>query len=167
MMAAGFGHRVVVAHNGCLQLKVTVHGDMAHTAILDSGTDAMQGAAQTLNALYALNHDDLKVTSEVEDLTHPYLDVGQVNGGTNTNVIPGKVVLKIDRRMIPEDDPAELESSFRRTIEQAAAAFRPPRGGHDLRVDVKRLLMSRAMKPLPGNQPLVQAIQKHGQAGFW
>ena len=57
MMAAGFGHRVVVAHNGCLQLKVTVHGDMAHTAIPDSGTDAMQGAAQTLNALYALNHD--------------------------------------------------------------------------------------------------------------
>jgi acetylornithine deacetylase/succinyl-diaminopimelate desuccinylase-like protein len=126
----------------------------------------MQGAVQILNALYALNHDYLAVTSQVEGITHPYLNVGQVNGGTNTNVIPGKVVLKLDRRMIPEEDPAEVEASLRRTIAQAAAAFKPPRGGHALRVDVKRLLLARAMKPLPGNQPLVQAIQKHGQAVF-
>ena len=166
MMAAGFSYQVVVAHNGCLQLEVTVHGDMAHAAIPDSGTDAMQGAVQILNALYGLNHEYLKVTSKVEGITHPYLNVGQVNGGTNTNVIPGKVVIKVDRRMIPEEDPAEVEASLRRTIEQAAAAFKPPRGGHALRVDVKRLLLSRAMKPLPGNQPLVQAIQKHGLAVF-
>ena len=166
MMAAGFSYQVVVAHNGCLQLEVTVHGDMAHAAIPDSGTDAMQGAVQILNALYALNRDYLNVTSKVEGITHPYLNVGQVNGGTNTNVIPGKVVLKVDRRMIPEEDPAEVEASLRRTIEQAAAAFKPPRGGHELRVDVKRLLLSRAMKPLPGNRPLVEAIQKHGEAVF-
>ena len=166
MMAAGFSYQVVVAHNGCLQLEVTVHGDMAHAAIPDSGTDAMQGAVQILNALYALNHDYLKVTSKVEGITHPYLNVGQVNGGTNTNVIPGKVVIKLDRRMIPEEDPAEVEDSLRRTIEQAAAAFKPPRGGSDLRVEVKRLLLSRAMKPLSGNKPLVEAIQKHAQAVF-
>ena len=166
MMAAGFSYQVVVAHNGCLQLEVTVHGDMAHAAIPDSGTDAMQGAVQILNALYALNHDYLKVKSQVQGITHPYLNVGQVNGGTNTNVIPGKVVIKLDRRMIPEEDPAEVEAALRRTIAQAAAAFKPPRGGHELRVDVKRLLLSRAMNPLPGNQPLVQAIQKHGQAVF-
>ena len=166
MMAAGFSYQVVVAHNGCLQLEVTVHGDMAHAAIPDSGTDAMQGAVQILNALYALNHDYLKVTSKVEGITHPYLNVGQVNGGTNTNVIPGKVVIKVDRRMIPEEDPAEVEASLRRTIEQAAAAFKPPRGGRDLRVEVKRLLLSRAMKPLSGNKPLVEAIQKHAQAVF-
>ncbi len=166
MMAAGFSYQVVVAHNGCLQLEVTVHGDMAHAAIPDSGTDAMQGAVQILGALYALNHDYPKVTSKVEGITHPYLNIGQVNGGTNTNVIPGKVVIRLDRRMIPEEDPAEVEASLRRTIEQAAAAFKPPRGGHELRVDVKRLLLSRAMKPLPGNKPLVQAIQKHAQAVF-
>ena len=166
MMAAGFSYQVVVAHNGCLQLEVTVHGDMAHAAIPDSGTDAMQGAVQILNALYALNHDYLQVSSKVEGISHPYLNVGQVNGGTNTNVIPGKVVIKLDRRMIPEEDPTEVEAALRRTIAQAAAAFRPPRGGHELRVEVKRLLLSRAMKPLPGNQPLVQALQKHGQAVF-
>jgi succinyl-diaminopimelate desuccinylase len=31
---------------------------------------------------------------------------------------------------------------------------------------VKRILLARALKPLPGNQPLVNAIQKHGKAVF-
>jgi acetylornithine deacetylase/succinyl-diaminopimelate desuccinylase family protein len=166
MMAAGFSYQVVVAHNGCLQLEVTVHGEMAHAAIPDSGTDALQAATHILNALYALNHDYLKVKSKVEGITHPYLNIGQISGGTNTNVIPGTVMLKVDRRMIPEEDPAEVEASLRKTIEQAAATFKPPRGGNKIRVDVRRMLLSRAMKPLPGNQPLVQALQKHGQAVF-
>jgi succinyl-diaminopimelate desuccinylase len=166
MIAAGFSYQVVVAHNGCLQLEATVHGDMAHAAIPDSGTDALQAATHILNALYALNTDYLKITSEVEGITHPYLNVGQISGGTNTNVIPGKVVLKIDRRMIPEEDPAEVEASLRHTIEEAATTFNPPRGGKQVTVDIRRLLLSKAMKPLAGNQPLVQAIQKHGQAVF-
>ncbi|MDO9480210.1 MAG: M20/M25/M40 family metallo-hydrolase [Hydrogenophaga sp.] len=166
MIAAGFSYQVVVAHNGCLQLEVTVHGDMAHAAIPDSGTDALQGAVHILNALYALNADYLKVTSSVEGITHPYLNVGQISGGTNTNVIPGKVVLKVDRRMIPEEDPAEVEASLRQTIAEAATSFRPPRGGSAINVEVKRILLARALKPLPGNQPLVQAIQQHGQAVF-
>lgn len=166
MIAAGFSYQVVVAHNGCLQLEVTVHGDMSHAAIPDSGTDALQGATHILNALYALNADYLKVRSSVEGITHPYLNVGLIRGGTNTNVIPGKVVLKLDRRMIPEEDPAEVEASLRHTIEQAAASFHPPRGGKAIRVEVKRMLLARAMKPLAGNAPLVQAIQKHGQELF-
>jgi len=166
MIAAGFSYQVVVAHNGCLQLEVTVHGEMSHAAIPDSGVDALQGANHILSALYALNADNLKVRSQVEGITHPYLNVGLISGGTNTNVIPGKVVLKIDRRMIPEEDPAEVEASLRRTIEEAAASFNPPRGGKQIRVDIKRILLARAMVPLAGNRPLVQALQKHGQSVF-
>ena len=166
MIAAGFSYQVVVAHNGCLQLEVTVHGEMSHAAIPDSGVDALQGATHILNALYALNADYLQVTSKVEGITHPYLNVGLIQGGTNTNVIPGKVVLKVDRRMIPEEDPAEVEASLRRTIEQAAASFAPPRGGKQIRVDIKRMLLARAMVPLAGNKPLVDALQQHGGEVF-
>lgn len=166
MIAAGFSYQVVVAHNGCLQLEVTVHGEMSHAAIPDSGTDALQGANHILSALYRLNHDYLQVRSQVEGITHPYLNVGLISGGTNTNVIPGKVVLKIDRRMIPEEDPAQVEADLRRIIEEAALNFRPPRGGHGIRVEIRRMLLARAMVPLPGNRPLVQALQKHGQAVF-
>ena len=166
MIAAGFSYQVVVAHNGCLQLEVTVQGDMAHAAIPDSGTDALQGATHIMNALYALNRDYLHVKSGVEGITHPYLNIGLINGGTNTNVIPGKVVLKLDRRMIPEENPAEVEASLRATIAAAAACFNPPRGGNILHVEVRRMLLAHAMKPLPGNAPLVAAIQQHGQQVF-
>src|SRR6185369_9777266 len=33
VIAAGFSHEVVTAHNGCLQLEVAVHGKAAHAAI--------------------------------------------------------------------------------------------------------------------------------------
>jgi acetylornithine deacetylase/succinyl-diaminopimelate desuccinylase-like protein len=166
MIAAGFSYEVVTAHNGCLQMEVTVQGEMAHAAIPDSGTDALQGAMHIMQALYALNADYLGVTSQVTGITHPYLNIGHIAGGTNTNVVPGKVSFKLDRRMIPEENPAEVEASIRQTIADAAASFKPPRGGHVLKVNVRRMLLANAMKPLPGNKPLVDAIQKHGGQVF-
>ncbi|MDP1564859.1 MAG: ArgE/DapE family deacylase [Polaromonas sp.] len=160
LIAAGFSYEVVTAHNGCLQMEVTVHGKMAHAAIPASGVDALQGAVQILNALYAQNALYKKVSSQVAGITHPYLNVGRIEGGTNTNVVPGKVMFKLDRRMIPEENPAEVEASIRQVIANAAA----PCPG--IQVEIKRLLLANAMKPLPGNQPLVEAIQKHGQAVF-
>ncbi len=166
MIAAGFSYQVVVAHNGCLQLEITVHGEMSHAAIPDSGVDALQAATHILNALYALNAQYKLVHSKVNGITHPYLNVGLISGGTNTNVIPGKVVLKLDRRMIPEEDPVQVEAALRATIEQAARSFNPPRGGRDVKVEVKRMLLARALTPLPGNAPLVEALQRNGQAVF-
>lgn len=169
MVAAGFSYEVVTAHNGCLQMEVTVHGKMAHAAVPHTGVDALQGAVAIMNALYAENVKYQQVTSQVPGIKHPYLNIGRIEGGTNTNVIPGKVVLKLDRRMIPEENPAEVEASIRAVIARATADFNTQRGytGEDaVRVDIKRLLLANAMTPLAGNQPLVEAIQTHGEAVF-
>ncbi|MBX3657133.1 MAG: ArgE/DapE family deacylase [Ramlibacter sp.] len=160
MIAAGFSYEVVTAHNGCLQMEVTVHGKMAHAAVPDTGVDALQGAVQILNALYAQNALYKRISSQVKGINHPYLNVGRIEGGTNTNVVPGTVVFKLDRRMIPEENPAEVEASIRQVIAEAAAAC------PGIRVDIRRLLLAHAMKPLAGNQPLVEALQKHGQQIF-
>lgn len=160
MIAAGFSYQVITAHNGCLQMEVTVHGQMAHAAIPDSGVDALQAAVHILNALYAQNTLYKQVTSGVEGITHPYLNVGLIEGGTNTNVIPGRVSFKLDRRMIPEENPTEVEATLRQIMAEAAA--RHP----GITIEVKRILLARAMQPLAGNQPLVEAIQKHGKVVF-
>jgi acetylornithine deacetylase/succinyl-diaminopimelate desuccinylase-like protein len=159
-LAAGFSYQVVTAHNGCLQMEVTVHGKMAHAAIPDTGVDALQGAVVILNALYAQNTLYRQISSNVPGITHPYLNAGRIEGGTNTNVVPGKVTFKLDRRMIPEENPAEVEATIRQVIAEAAAT-RP-----GITVDIKRLLLARALQPLPGNAPLVAALQKHGEAVF-
>jgi succinyl-diaminopimelate desuccinylase len=160
MIAAGFSYQVVTAHNGCLQMEVTVHGRMAHAAIPHSGVDALQAAVHILNALYAQNALYQGISSGVEGITHPYLNVGQIQGGTNTNVVPGKVSFKLDRRMIPEEDPVLVEAGIRKVIADAAGQ----RAG--VTVEIKRLLMCHAMRPLPGNRDLVLALQKHGQQVF-
>ena len=160
LIAAGFSHEVVTAHNGCLQMEVTVHGKMAHAAIPHTGVDALQAAVGILNALYAQNTQYRQITSSVEGISHPYLNVGRIEGGTNTNVVPGKVSFKLDRRMIPEENPVEVEASIRRVIADAAAPFA------GVTVEIKRLLMARSMRPLPGNKPLVAAIQTHGKIVF-
>ena len=164
LLAAGFSYQVVTAHNGCLQMEVTVHGRQAHAAIPDTGIDALQGAVAILTALYEQNALYKQVTSGVVGITHPYLNVGRIEGGTNTNVVPGTVVFKLDRRMIPEEHPAEVEADMRRVIKRAADTFN--QRGAAVTVEIKRLLLANALKPLPGNQPLVEALQRHGLEVF-
>jgi len=169
LIAAGFSYEVVTAHNGCLQWEVTLHGKMAHAAVPDTGVDALQAAVALMQALYTKNDEYRQIRSAVPGINHPYLNIGRIEGGTNTNVVPGKVVLKIDRRMIPEEDPAQVEADIRAVIEQTVASLNASRGwqGEDaLRVDVKRLLLAQAMLPSAGNQSLVQAIQTHAQEIF-
>ncbi len=160
LIAAGFSYQVVTGHNGCLQLELTVRGKMGHAAVPDTAVDALQAATLILNALYHQNTLYKQVSSRVLGITHPYLNVGLIQGGTNTNVVPGSVVLKLDRRMIPEENPAEVEATLRRVIAQAVAL------SPGITVDVKRILLANALTPLPGNQPLVQALCQHASAVF-
>jgi succinyl-diaminopimelate desuccinylase len=160
LIAAGFSYQVVTGHNGCLQMEVVVHGKMGHAAVPDTGVDALQAATLILSALYHQNTLYKQVTSQVRGIEHPYLNVGMIQGGTNTNVVPGKVVLKLDRRMIPEENPAEVEATLRRVIDDAVA------GSAGISVEIRRMLLANALTPLAGNQPLVAALCKHASALF-
>jgi acetylornithine deacetylase/succinyl-diaminopimelate desuccinylase-like protein len=160
LIAAGFSYQVVTAHNGCLQMEVTLQGLASHAAYPETGVDALQAANKLLSALYAYNDVLRQRRSSVAGITHPYLNVGRIEGGSNTNVVPGKVLLKLDRRMIPEEDAAAVEAEVRELI--ATAVAQSP----GVTVHIKRLLLAGSLQPLPGNAPLVAAIQKHGLAVF-
>ena len=160
LIAAGFSYQVVTAHNGCLQLEVTLHGLSSHAAYPHTGVDALHAATKLLTALYAHNEVPKTRRSQVEGITHPYLNVGRIEGGTNTNVVPGKVVLKLDRRMIPEEDATAVEAEVRALIEGAVAQ------SPGVRVEIRRMLLAHALKPQTGNRVLVQALQHHGRAVF-
>ena len=53
-----------------------------------------------------------------------------------------------------------MEATIRRVISEAVA------DSTGITLDVKRLLLANALKPLPGNQPLVQALCEHATAVF-
>jgi acetylornithine deacetylase/succinyl-diaminopimelate desuccinylase-like protein len=160
LIAAGFSYQVVTAHSGCLQLEATLHGVASHAAYPETGIDALQAATRLLAALYEHNTLLQERRSSVAGIRYPYLNVGRIEGGSNTNVVPGKVMLKMDRRMIPEEDATAVEAELRALIE-ATVAQSP-----GVRLELRRILLARALKPLPGNAALVAALQRHGQAVF-
>jgi succinyl-diaminopimelate desuccinylase len=160
VIAAGFSYHIITAHNACLQFEITVHGKSGHGAMPETGHDALQAATRILNAIYGQLPELKKIRSQVPGIDAPTMLVGRIDGGTNTNVVPGKVVLKMDRRMIPEEDPVAVEAQLRQLIDAAVA------GVEGIRIDVKRLLLSHALRPLPGSERLVASLQAHGQAVF-
>jgi acetylornithine deacetylase/succinyl-diaminopimelate desuccinylase-like protein len=157
VIAAGFAYNIVTAHNACLQLEITVHGKAGHGAMPETAVDALQAATRVLNAIYGQLPELKKIKSKVPGIDSPTMLVGRIDGGTNTNVVPGKVVLKMDRRMIPEEDPAQVEAQVRALVEDAV------RGMPGIRLEIKRLLLSHALRPLPGSDKLVASLQRHGR----
>lgn len=155
LIGAGFSYNVVNAHNACLQFEVTVHGKATHGSIPETGHDALQAATAVLNAIYAEVPRLKAIRSGVAGIEHPTMIVGRIDGGTNTNVVPGKVVLKMDRRMIPEEDPAQVEAGLRRLMENAVA------GMPGIRVEIRRLLLANALRPLPGQEKLVDSLRRN------
>ena len=159
-VSAGFSYAVTTAHNGCLHLEVVVHGKQGHAAMPERGVDALAATAQILAALYA-SREALKTrVSKTPGITHPTLNVGLIQGGINTNVVPDKVTFRIDRRIIPEESPAAAEAELRALIETTAAAI------PGIRVDIRRIMLSLPLVKLPGAEKLVRALQRHGEHFF-
>jgi acetylornithine deacetylase/succinyl-diaminopimelate desuccinylase-like protein len=93
----------------------------------------------------------------VPGIVSPTLNVGLIKGGINTNVGPDQVVFRIDRRMIPEENPAQAEADLRRVIE-AASRTRP-----NAKVEVHRLLLATPLKPIAGTDRLADAIARRAK----
>jgi acetylornithine deacetylase/succinyl-diaminopimelate desuccinylase-like protein len=62
--------------------------------------------------------------------------------------------------MIPEEDPAQVEARLREVIAAAAARV------EGIRVEIRRLLLARALAPLPGHERLVEPLSRHARRVF-
>ena len=80
-----------------------------------------------------------------------------IKGGINTNVVPDQVAFRIDRRVIPEEDPVEVEAELRALIANSAK--------HDpqIKVEVRRLLLAEPLAPRPATQRIAAAIQRRAK----
>ena len=157
-IAAGFSYGVVIAHNGCLHLEVELRGTSAHAAMPETGHDALVAATAVLSALYAQRGDFTNTVSEIAGIGSPSLTVGLIEGGINTNVVPDRVVFRLDRRMIPEEAPEAVEHDLRALIERTVA----PHDGIDCRID--RIMLARPLLPLPGVERLAATLERHASA---
>jgi succinyl-diaminopimelate desuccinylase len=154
-LAAGFSYAVVNAHNGCLHLEIEVRGRSAHAAMPFTGVDALETANHLLSALYGSRKGLAARVSTIPGIGSPQLTVGLIEGGINTNVVPDRITFRLDRRMIPEEDPAVVEAGLRQLLVEAAQAFPAAR------VEVRRILLAAPLTPLPGSVRLSEVVCRH------
>ncbi|WP_237179117.1 ArgE/DapE family deacylase [Paenibacillus sp. MMS18-CY102] len=152
-ICAGFTHSIVHAHNGCLHLEVTVKGKSAHAAIPDTGTDAIEAMNGLLQMLYAHRAELQAIQSNITGIQSPTLNVGLINGGINTNVVPDRCTIRLDRRIIPEEQPEQAERELVKRLEEAAEQY------PGVTIEIRRILLALPFGPVPESSPLIGALQ--------
>jgi succinyl-diaminopimelate desuccinylase len=157
-ICAGFAHGVTTAHDGCLHLEIEVRGKSGHAAEPEKGVDALQAATGILAGLYELRAGYAKTRSRIAGIASPTLVVGTIQGGINTNVVPDRVVFRLDRRIIPEESAAEVEATLTRQIRELCTRF------PGATVDVRRILLALPFLPLPGQEKLVELLRRNALA---
>ena len=154
-ISAGFAYGITTAHNGCLHLEVEIIGKSAHAARPDTGIDALEAATGVLADLYAIRKTYAAKKSSVAGIDTATLTVGLITGGINTNVVPDKVTFRVDRRIIPEENPAEAEATLTRQIRESAAKW------PGIACNIRRILLAVPFVPIAGQEKLVAAIARH------
>ena len=158
VISAAFSHHVVVAHNGCLHLEVTLRGKSAHAARPDTGADAIEAAATLLPALYRHRDQLVERPSRTPGITHPTLVVGLIEGGINTNVVADTLTLRIDRRIVPEEVPEAVEAELRQVIEDSCSTL------PGIAVEIRQILLARPFAPAPGAREFAELMCREASA---
>ena len=158
-ISAGFSYAVITAHNGVLHLEVTVHGRQAHAAMPQTGADALEAATSVLAALYTERKKLTKRKSKMAGIGSPTLNVGMISGGINTNVVPDKIAMRIDRRLIPEENGRAVEKSLNGLIARAGKR-------KDIKIEIRRIMLAEPLKPRPGIDRLVAPLVRNAKREF-
>ncbi|MGC4376364.1 ArgE/DapE family deacylase [Fictibacillus sp. Mic-4] len=148
----GFTYSLVNAHNGCLHLEVKLKGKSAHAAEPQHGHDALVAMTGVLNAIYNYRDSLSSIHSKIPGIDTPNITVGLISGGINTNVVPDECVIRMDRRLIPEEDGEMVEKELRNIIDTAVEKY------EGIQAEVTRILLANSFGPTPVNSPLVKAV---------
>ncbi len=97
--------KIVIAHKGCIRGEIHTCGRAAHSAEPEQGVNAIDGMADVLIALRAL---EARFPASAHALLgHPTFSVGLIKGGTGVNIVAAQCTVEYDRRMVPGERPHE------------------------------------------------------------
>ncbi|MEH7011694.1 ArgE/DapE family deacylase [Neobacillus niacini] len=154
-IVAGFTYSAVNAHNGCLHFEIKTTGKSAHAALPHTGIDAIEATTEIVTALYDYRKTLTEKKSSIPGIDFPTLNVGLISGGINTNVVPDECTIRVDRRLIPEEDFVTAESEFREMVHQAVATI------PGIKVEIKKILHAKGFGPIPEDTPLIQSLAEN------
>ena len=157
-ISAGFSYGITTAHNGCLHLAGRRRRQVRPCRRAGKGRRRARSGdrhpGRPLSTAQIVFRGEVNSESGIES---PTLVVGLIEGGINTNVVPDHVTFRIDRRIIPDENPAEVEATLTRQIHEFAARW------PGITVTVKRVLLAVPFVPIAGQEKLVVALQRHAK----
>jgi acetylornithine deacetylase len=108
---------VIVAHKGMVRWQCRTKGRAAHSSVPDRGANAIFRMTPVLQALERYQSELAAKAAEHPLCGKPTLSVGTIRGGISVNTVPDSCTIEIDRRLLPEDDPASV---YREVIDYVA-----------------------------------------------
>lgn len=114
-------NRVAVAHKGVLRATLRVAGRTAHATTPANGVNAINGMARLILALERYQREQLDPRPHPL-LGSPSINVGVIEGGVSANVVADACLIKVDRRMVPGEDPAVVMAELEAVAAAAQAA---------------------------------------------
>ncbi|MER3415761.1 MAG: acetylornithine deacetylase [Gemmataceae bacterium] len=98
--------QVVVAHKGAVRFRIHTEGRACHSSQPWLGTNAILRMGRVLTALeeYA---DGLRRQPADPLLGLPTLNVGVIQGGITSNIVPHRCTIELDRRLLPNESPQQ------------------------------------------------------------
>jgi acetylornithine deacetylase/succinyl-diaminopimelate desuccinylase-like protein len=140
--------RVVTHHKGIAIVQLAAQGRACHSSAPQEGRNAIVALARGVLALDRL-------ATELTSRTHPLLgsatcSVGQIGGGSAPNIVPERSWLKMDRRLLPGEDEAQIRAE----IEHALAEG----GAEDIAIE--RCAIEKGALGTPRDHPSVLACQR-------
>ncbi|WP_133663300.1 M20/M25/M40 family metallo-hydrolase [Paraburkholderia sp. BL10I2N1] len=156
-ICAGFSYAITTAHNGAIHLEITVRGKSAHAARPDTGHDALEATVAVLNALYGHRKVLRQIRSATTGIEHPTLVVGLIEGGINTNVVPDRVTLRLDRRVVPEEMSQTVLAQLKQLVEGSVKDL------PGISVGIREVLVTSPLREIGGTERLLSALKRAAQ----
>jgi len=141
---------IMPAHLGFVWLDVTTHGRAAHGSRWDLGVDAIRHAGFVLAELDRIDTTELP-TRRHALLGRPSVHASLIDGGTGMSTYPDRCTIRIERRTIPGETPADVEREWLGAC--ARVASREPR----VRADVS-VTFAQSSSDVPVDAPIVRAL---------
>jgi acetylornithine deacetylase len=142
----------VIAHKGTLRYEIGVEGKAAHGSVPEAGLNAIYKMADIVGELRQL-HQELSRRPPHPLVGAPSLNVGTINGGSGTCIVPARASITIDRRVVP-GEPAEKATQ---ELEEVLARLRRRDG--ELRAHLTLQNVAPAME-VAAEEPVVRAVRR-------
>lgn len=110
--------QTIIAARGDSTLEITVTGKAAHAGSPDEGRNAIYGAAAIATEIQRWHTEFANEPPRFGGLVGtPTFNVGLIGGGQATATVPADCRLSVDRRLMPDDDPATVLADIRRRLD--------------------------------------------------